>query len=210
MKVRSQKLKTALMILLLFVVWTVLLRIIDVQPIGPHGSTVGFASLNRFFHNLTGVHMWLYTVTDWAGLVPVAFGFGFAALGLVQWIKRKKIWKVDFATLVLGVFYIVVLTVYLLFEEFVINYRPVLINGYLEASYPSSTTLLVLCVMPTANMQLKRYVKGKFAAYAINAFTAFVVIGRLLSGVHWLTDIIGGVILSAGLVMLYDAIVKAD
>ena len=154
--------------------------------------------------------MWLYTVTDWAGLVPVVFGFGFAILGVIQWIKRRKIWKVDFDILALGVFYIVVLAAYLLFEEFVINYRPVLINGYLEASYPSSTTLLVLCVMPTANMQLKRYVKCKFVAYAINAFTAFVVIGRLLSGVHWLTDIIGGVILSAGLVMLYDAIVKAD
>jgi undecaprenyl-diphosphatase len=207
-KVRSTKLKTALSILFLFTIWTVLLQTVDVQPIGPYNSEVGFATINRFFHNLTGVHMWLYTVTDWAGLVPVAFGFGFAALGLVQWIKRKKIWEVDYSILILGGYYILVLAAYLLFEEFAINYRPVLINGYLEASYPSSTTLLVLCVMPTANMQLKQRIKSRCIIVAINAFTVFMVIGRLLSGVHWLTDIIGGVLLSIGLVMLYDAIVK--
>ena len=116
-KVRSTKLKTALSILLLFTIWTVLLQTIDVQPVGPYNSEVGFATINRFFHNLTGVHMWLYTVTDWAGLVPVAFGFGFAALGLVQWIKRKKIWEVDSSILILGGYYILVLAAYLLFEE---------------------------------------------------------------------------------------------
>ena len=209
-KVRSTKFKLALSILLLFALWTVLLQTVDVQPIGPYNSEVGFATINRFFHNLTGVHIWLYTVTDWAGLVPVAFGFGFAVLGLVQWIHRKKIWKVDYSILILGGYYILVLAAYLLFEEFAINYRPVLINGYLEASYPSSTTLLVLCVMPTANMQLKQRIKSRCIIVAINAFTVFMVIGRLLSGVHWLTDIIGGVLLSIGLVMLYDAIVKMD
>ena len=195
-----------------FALWTARIGIVDVQMIGPGESAVGFASLNAFFHNLTGVHMWLYTVTDWMGLVPVAFGFGFAVLGLVQWVKRKYIWKVDFNLLILGGFYLVVLAAYLLFEACVVNYRPVLIDGYLEASYPSSTTLLVLCVMPTARMQLKQRIKykpfGQCVSVAINTFIAFMVIGRLLSGVHWLTDIVGGILLSAGLVMLYDATVN--
>lgn len=207
-KVRFIKFYIAIGMLLLFAVWTALLGIADVQPIGPRGSIVGMATINAFFHNLTGVHMWLYTVTDWAGLVPVAFGFGFAILGLAQWISRKKIWEVDFSILILGVFYIVLLTAYLLFEEFVVNYRPVLIDGYLEASYPSSTTLLVLCIMPTAGMQMKQRLKCRWVNYGINAFMVFMVIGRLLSGVHWLTDIVGGILLSAGLVMLYDAVVK--
>lgn len=184
-----------------FALWTLLISAIDVQAIGPRGSAVGFATVNGFIHRLFGVHMTLYVITDWLGLVPVAVGFGFAIAGLVQWIKRKNILKVDKRILVLGGFYILTLFAYLLFEEVVINYRPVLIGGYLEASYPSSTTLLVLCVMPTAAM----FSKNKIIKGVIYGFMAFMVIGRLVSGVHWFTDIMGGILLSAGLVYLYKA-----
>ena len=195
-----------------FVLWTVLIRFVDVQAIGPEGSSVGFATLNGFVHELTGVNWLLYTVTDWLGLVPIAVAFGFAILGLVQLIKRKSLWKVDHSILVLGVFYIVVMAAYIFFEVVVINYRPTLIDGYLEASYPSSTTMLVMCVMPTAAMQLNARIKNtvlrRFAVIAIVVFTAFMVIGRLVSGVHWITDIIGGALLSAGLVTMYDVFGK--
>ena len=197
-----------------FVVWTVAVRLVDVQPIGPQGSAVGFATVNSWVHNLTGVHMSLYTVTDWLGLVPIAFAIGFALLGLIQWIKRKHLSQVDFSILVLGGFYLLVMAAYVLFEVFVINYRPVLINGYLEASYPSSTTMLVLCVMPTTLMQLNARIKSqtlkRWVGFGITAFILFMVIGRLLSGVHWFTDIIGGALLSAGLVMLYYSITSLE
>jgi undecaprenyl-diphosphatase len=197
----------ALGLLAAFALWTIAIRFIDVQPIGPQGSTVGFATLNSIIHTRTGVHMQLYTITDWLGLVPVAFGFGFAMLGLAQWIKRKSLLKVDRSILVLGGFYIATMAAYLVFESFVINYRPVLIAGNLEASYPSSTTLLVLCVMPTAMMQLRGRINNRVlrggVSIAIASFIVFMVAGRLVSGVHWLTDIIGGILLSAGLVTLY-------
>jgi undecaprenyl-diphosphatase len=190
-----------------FALWTAAVCLIDVQPIGPQESAVGFAVLNRSFHSLTGVHMTLYTFTDWLGLVPVAFGLGFALLGLQQWIRRRSLRRVEPSILVLGGFYIVVAAAYILFEAFVINYRPVLINGILEASYPSSTTLLVACIMPTTAMQLNARRKNSARKRCINlsivAFTAFMIIGRLLSGVHWFTDIIGSVLLSTGLVALY-------
>ena len=193
-----------------FVLWTVLIRFVDVQAIGPEGSSVGFATLNGFVHELTGVNLLLYTVTDWLGLVPIAVAFGFAILGLVQLIKRKSLWKVDHNILALGVFYIVVMAAYILFEMVVINYRPTLIDDYLEASYPSSTTMLVMCVMPTAAMQLNVRIKNTVfrwcAIITIVAFTAFMVIGRLISGVHWITDIIGGALLSTALVLIYYAI----
>ena len=201
----------ALGLLAAFALWTIAISLIDVQAIGPQGSAVGFATLNSMVHRLTGVHMQLYTITDWLGLVPVAFGFGFALLGLAQWIKRKSILKVDRSILILGAFYIVTLTAYVFFESYVINYRPVLIAGFLEASYPSSTTLLVLCVMPTAIMQLRGRIKNhtlrNAVTSAITAFIVFMVAGRLVSGVHWLTDIIGGILLSAGLVMIYDSLI---
>ena len=197
-----------------FVVWTAAVQLVDVQPIGPQGSTVGFATVNSWVHNLTGVHMSLYTVTDWLGLVPIGVAMGFALLGLIQWIKRKHLRQVDFSILVLGGFYLLVMAAYVLFEVFVINYRPVLINGYLEASYPSSTTMLVLCVMPTTLMQLNAHIKSqtlkRWVGFGITAFILFMVIGRLLSGVHWFTDIIGGALLSAGLVMLYYSITSLE
>ena len=202
----------SILILALFALWTLLISVADVQPIGPNGSAVGLAHVNGWFHKLTGANMTLYHITDWLGLVPVAFGFGFAVLGLIQWIHRKHILKVDRSILVLGLYYILVLAAYLLFEEFVINYRPVLIAGYLEASYPSSTTLLVLCVMPTAVMQLNSRIGNSFlrnlVSKSIMLFVVFMVVGRLISGVHWLTDIIGAILLSSGLVCLYSYFAK--
>lgn len=201
----------AICLLTAFALWSVAIQIVDVQAIGPQGSSVGFATLNRLFHSLTGVHMSLYVITDWLGLVPLLFAFGFAMLGLTQWIKRKHLLKVDRSLLALGGFYIAVMAVYILFEILTVNYRPVLIGGVLEASYPSSTTVLALCVMPTAAIQLSRRTPNGFSKtcvmFALNAFAGFMVVGRLVSGVHWLTDIVGGVLLSAGLVLLYRAVI---
>lgn len=194
-----------------FVVWTVLVKFIDVKAIGPNNSLVGFAMINKYFHQLIGVNISLYNITDWLGLVPIIVCLCFGILGLIQLIKRKNILKIDYSLLVLGGFYIVVIVAYLFFEKCIINYRPILINGYLEPSYPSSTTLLVMCVMPTAIIQLNTLIKNKtvkrYISIIIILFTAFMVIGRLLSGVHWLTDILGGSLLSIGLVTSYLTII---
>lgn len=207
-----KKLRIGIGLLVAFALWTVAVSFVDVQMIGPQGSSVGFATVNRFVHALTGVHFGLYTITDWLGLVPVGVCVGFGVLGLVQWIRRKKLRNVDRSLLLLGGFYIVTAAVYLLFEEVVINYRPVLIGGYLEASYPSSTTMLVLCVMPTTMIQLRKRIEHAALRRCVNGviagFIGFMVIGRLLSGVHWVTDIVGGVLLSAGLVTAYDSLIS--
>ena len=192
-----------------FALWTAAVCCVDVQPIGPLESAVGFAALNRWIHRLTGVHLSLYTLTDWLSLIPLAAAGGFACLGLVQWIRRKQLARVDRSILILGGFYVLVVAAYLFFELVTVNYRPVLINGILEGSYPSSTTMLVLCIMPTAVMECRSRIKHKplKTCLTITAmlFTVFMVCLRLLSGVHWFSDIIGGCLLSAGLVMLYRA-----
>ena len=211
MKKESQRnFYVAICMLAAFLLWTVAIQFVDMQAIGPRESTVGFATINHFVHTLTGVHMSLYTITDWLGLVPLMFVMGFGTLGLMQWIKRKHLLKVDYSILVLGGFYIVVMAVYVLFEMFVVNYRPVLINGYLETSYPSSTTMLVMCVMPTAIMQFNVRIKNDILKRCVSstmiAFIVFMVIGRLISGVHWFTDIVGGALVSAGLVLMYRSV----
>nr|MBQ4453444.1 phosphatase PAP2 family protein [Clostridia bacterium] len=198
-----------------FALWTVLIRWVDVQAVGQNGTKIGFADFNIWFHQLTGVHMTLYTITDWLGLVPIFICLCFGVLGLVQLIKRRSLLSVDPDILLLGIYYVLVIACYLIFEMIPVNYRPVLIEGRLEASYPSSTTLLVLSVMPTLWFQANRRVSNamirKAVAVFVVTFSVFMVIGRLVSGVHWATDIIGSVLLSAGLYMLYrSAVLYSD
>ena len=201
-------------LLIAFAIWTVLIMTVDVRAIGPEGTRVGFATFNGWFHALTGVHMRLYTVTDWLGLVPIGVCIGFGITGVVQLIRRRSLLKVDADIILLGIYYIAVIFGYLFFEMVPINYRPVLIGGYLEASYPSSTTLLVLSVTPTLTFEIDRRVKRRSVKKTVKViailFAAGMALGRLIAGVHWATDIIGAVWLSFGLFTVYRAAVWAS
>ncbi len=194
-----------------FILWTILIQCIDVQEVGPNGTKIGFAAFNVWFHRLTGVHMALYTVTDWLGLVPIFICLCFGVMGFSQLIRRRSLFRVDPDLLLLGVYYGLVIMAYLLFEMIPINYRPILMEGRLEASYPSSTMLLVLSVMLTLIFQMKHRsskLSLKAASLFASVFSVFMVIGRLFSGVHWATDIVASVLLSTGLYMLYRASVQ--
>ena len=208
----KQRLWAGIGSLVLFVVWTVLVQMTDVQLVEQTGTKIGLATINLRFHALTGVHMMLYIITDWLSLVPVTVCFLFGTLGFVQLVKRKSLMKVDAQLCSLGVYYGSVVLLYLFFDRYPVNYRPILMDGRLEASYPSSTTLLVLSVMPTLVLQLHRSVQSRKVKRAMAVLTVlysvFMVIGRLLSGVHWLTDIVGAVLLSVGLFQIYSAVAK--
>jgi undecaprenyl-diphosphatase len=155
--------------------------------------------------------MTLYTITDWAGLIPIFVAVSFGIMGLAQLIRRKSLIKVDIDILILGVYYVVVASLYVVFEMIPINFRPILINGFMETSYPSSTTLLVLGVMPTLAEQINRRCKNgtiKLLFYVFtSAFSVWMVISRLISGVHWFTDILGSVIISVGLFYMYKGVI---
>ena len=203
-----KKLFTGTALLIAFIAWTILIQFIDVQAVGVNGTTIGVATINTWFHKLTGVHLTVYTITDWLGLVPICICGFFGVVGLRQLVKRKNLFKVDADIILLGIYYVVVIFAYLVFEMVPINYRPILIDGFMEASYPSSTTLLVLSVMPSLKLQIARRSRNVVLRNTVNvfatAFSAFMIIGRLLSGVHWCTDIIGSVLLSTGLFKLYQ------
>ena len=208
----KRNLLTGVMLIIAFVVWTIFVKTVDVKPLGVNGTDIGFATINTWLHSLTGANMALYNITDWLGLVPVFVCMLFGCIGFIQLIKRKSLLKVDFDIIILGAYYVIVILCYLIFEMIPINYRPILINGVMECSYPSSTTLLVLGVMPTLIYQVNRRVKGlviKRMIIIISVlFTIFMVAGRLISGVHWVTDIIGSVLLSMGLFVLYRGIAE--
>lgn len=207
----KRHLYVGILLILLFAAWTMMIQFIDVNTIGETKTEVGFSHLNNRFFEITGVHLGLYSVTDWLGLVPIAVCFLFAAVGFIQLIKRKSLFKVDLDIILLGLYYITVILCYLGFEMYPINYRPILINGMKEASYPSSTTLLVISVMPTlafeAERRLYKAKTKKRIRVAATVFTLFMIVGRAVSGVHWITDIVGAVLLGIGLFFLYKAVV---
>ena len=209
MKKTKKIVSVGILLFTAFAVWTFLIQTVDVQQIGPRQSVVAFATVNGWFHRLTNVHWMLYTLTDWLGLVPIVVCLLFACVGFAQLVQRRSLLKVDLDILLLGVYYVLVIFAYLLFKMVPLNYRPVLIEGILEASYPSSTTLLVLSVMPTLHFQAERRLKNSALRHCIKVltmlFSVFMVVGRLLSGVHWLTDIVGAIFLSGGLFLLYKA-----
>lgn len=201
-----------IILLLGFVVWTFCVLKCDVQ-INPITNTpIGLASINLAFHKWSGIHLALYEWSDLLSMIPFMTCIGFGCLGLVQWIERKNIFKVDVELFVLGIYYMIVIACYSYFEVCPINYRPIFIEGCLEASYPSSTTLLILSVMPTLSLYIDQKLQdSKFKTilkWMISLYSFGMVLVRLLSGVHWLTDIIGAILFSTGLLQLYKAIIE--
>ena len=196
----------------LFIIFTLLVLNFDVQSIGPEGSFVGFAELNSFFRGAVGVNMLWYNITDWLGISAIFTAFDFALLGLFQVIRRKSLLKVDADIYILGGLYLLVITAYVFFEINVINYRPVLMDGMLEASYPSSHVMMVCTVMGSAVLQFRSRIKRKKLLFTANSISLAVIIvtvfGRFLSGVHWTSDIIGALLLSGALLMLYHSCVS--
>ena len=194
---------------LLFAALIVLVRLVDVQAIGPEGTRIGLSHLNRFAFELLGVHMLWYEITDWLGIAAIGMALLFAMVGLIQGIMRKIIWKVERELLLLGGLYLIVIGLYVLFELAVVNYRPVIMPGSTqpEASFPSSHTMLVCVIMGSAIPLLGEYVKSDVLCKALRiicaAIIAITVIGRLFSGVHWLTDILGGILISVILLNVY-------
>ena len=197
---KKRNIITSITLLILSVVFTLLVKNIDVKAIGPNESLVGFADINKLFHNLIGSNMAIYKITEIIGLIPLLIASIYVIIGIKQLITRKSLLKVDKEIYLLGLFYILVLGVYIFFEKVVINYRPVLIDNILEPSYPSSHTLMSICICISSIMINKKLFRNNLADIE-NIISIIVmvliIVGRIISGVHWFTDILGGIIISA-------------
>lgn len=208
----NRKFLWAFVLLALFVAFTFLVRTVDVQPVGPLGSEIGFARANSFVFERLGRSDFWEKITELLGYLALAIAAAFGLTGLVQLVRRRNLFKVNYRLLLLAGFYVAVGACYVLFEKLVINYRPILEEGELAASYPSSHTMLSICIFSTAAMVFPHLVRNRaisaLSKIAAALMIAVTVIGRLLAGVHWLTDICGSVLLSAALVEFYAAFVS--
>lgn len=212
----KKKLIIGTIFLILFVLVAVGVKTVDVAAIGPQGTEIGFSTVNQAFHNLTGVNYDIYDITEYTGLLSFVVIGCFAMVGLVQWIKRKNMFKVDLEILVLGAVYLVILALYFIFDKYALNYRPVILpdETAAAASFPSSHTLMSIFVMISAIVPLKKLLKGKALIYGIWSVMLIVMVvtfgGRLLSGVHWLSDIVAGVLLAVSFLFYYFGFSKLN
>ncbi len=196
-----------------FVIFSLLIRLFDVEPLGPEGSRIGFASLNVSVHDFFGMHLFWYKLTQVLGYIAILLAAVFAVLGFIQLIKRKSLLKVDKNLLLLGLVYILLMLLYVLFEKIPFNYRPVILDPAegLEPSYPSTHTLLILTVFGTALQLAADYLKNPKLLLTVKILSltimALTIVGRLVCGVHWFTDIVGGVLLSLFLISLYKDLI---
>ena len=193
----------------LFLMLLVLVKTVDVAAIGPEGTEIGLSRLNAAVHDALGFHVVWYQITQALGGLAIAVAAAFALVGLTQLARRKSFWKVDREIGALGILYAVVIALYAAFEVLIVNYRPVIMPGeeHVEASFPSSHTMLICVVMGSAMLLARRYPGGRGVRAAAETLCAFVIVltvfGRLYAGVHWFTDILAGVLLSASLLSLY-------
>lgn len=213
---KHRRLITAGVGFLLTVILIALVRLVDVAPIGAQGTRIGLSHLNQFIFDLFRVNMLWYHITDWLGIAAILTAFVFAVTGLVQLIKRRSLLKVDREILSLGGLYIVVIGLYILFENVIINYRPIIMpdNTHPEASFPSSHTMLVCVIMGSAVMLINKYIKNKTLNKTLRAICFVIIgitiIGRLIAGVHWFTDILGGIMISVTLLSLYKEVISHE
>ena len=199
----------------LFLLLILLVKVVDVAAVGPEGTEVGLSKLNVAIHDLFGENLGWYKVTNILGYIAILIALGFAAIGGLQLIYRRSILKVDKEILLLGALYVITLCFYILFEKVVVNYRPVLMpdGAGPEASFPSSHTVLSCVILGSGLTLLKKYAKKNKTIQLVltvvfAVLLALIVAGRLLSGVHWFTDIIGGLLLSAALLNGYEGLLS--
>lgn len=200
----------SIVLVALAVLFTILIKTVDVQNIGLEGTSIGFASINKKVFETIGENDLLYKISEILGYIALGVVMIYALIGFCQLIKRKSLFKVDKEILALGGFYIVVLGLYFLFDKIAINYRPVLENGKLEPSFPSSHTMLAICVCISAIWVNKRLFKSdmtKIFNGLLLLLTVGIVLTRFLSGVHWFTDIIGGIVISSALLMIFRTVI---
>ncbi len=197
--------------LVLFIIWTVLVKVVDTAAIGPMNTVVGFSSINGAVHNALGTSDLWYSASGVLGYLAILLCGVFAVIGLVQLVQRKSLAKVDKKLIAAGVIYICVIIAYVLFDKVAVNYRPVIMPDETapEASYPSTHAMLGCVSYGIAAKLLPEYIKNKSLGSIIRPLcwilAGLTVVFRLLSGVHWLTDIIGGVIISAFFLTLFYA-----
>ena len=207
---RKKSLIQFVAVTLIAVVFTVLVKIVDVGFVSSTGSLVGFSSVNIPFSQKFGFNPIFYKVSEVLGYLIFLVIAVFAFIGCYQLIKRKSLMKVDKDLYALAITYVFTFALYIFFDKvFVINLRPIIMAGesIAEPSFPSSHTLLAVSVLGTAISECGKIRKESLRVSFVIVLAILMsatVLSRLFSGVHWVTDIIAGILWGEVMMTLYQ------
>jgi len=209
---KNKKLSITIMLAVTTLFYTILVAAIDRKPIGPEGSKVGWSHLNGSFRDAIGENVFFDKFTDFLMILAILTAISFVAIGVIQLIQCKKIFKVDKTIWAMAGLYVLMVIVYIVFDKIIkVNMRPIIEEGgKLECSYPSSHVFVICTIMGSAYVawgKIRFFTERKMvleiARIAAIAIIALAIAGRLVAGVHWFTDIWGGVLFAATLVSAY-------
>lgn len=198
-------------LLLIFIVFTILVKTVDVQYYF-NNTYVGFYSINSKFGEFVtnfGKYESMSKMSDIILYLSFAYIFVLFIFALIELIKNKSFKKLNMNYyLVLGG-YVLTVIFYFVFEVVKVNYSPISPIDNLKPSYPSSHVLLG-CMFYLLNtftaMKLlkpeKEWIKPLVFA-ATGVICLLLIFTRALSSKHWLTDIIASIILVSSLYTLF-------
>lgn len=190
-----------------FAVFTIIAKFVDTGLVLTTNTKIGLSSINKpIFDSIKISDAW-GTVSTVLFLVAALVALALIVIGVREFIKTKQLSKVNHKILFLIGLYMLTVFFYFLFEILIVNYRPLLDEGLAKASYPSSHTLLVCVVCLSACFVVPDYIKNKPLKITIISLLILISlltpVTRMLAGMHWFSDIIGSLLLSAALVMCY-------
>ena len=171
------------------------------------GKEIGFSNVNIAVHQMLGTSDTFDLLSDITMIVSALLMGGLVFIGTYQLISGKGFKAVDKEILIAGAVLVLMSITYLFFEKVVINFRPVLEDGFLEASYPSTHVLLTTVINIVAIDYIVTKIKNKkIMLPSVITVAVITVVGfgaRVLSGMHWITDIVGALLIASCLVMIY-------
>lgn len=193
--------------LFLFILLMILLNA-DKAVIAESGKEVGLSSINNlvkysYKENLDLMTDLLFYVT----FTVVVFE---GCLGIIQLVTRKSLFKVDKEIIIFGISLVVMVVLWLVFDHLLkINVRPIDAN---EGSFPSThvmmATFLALAshafICMKYETRLPKYLSLVLAIIIISTIT----FGRVACGMHYITDVTGGLFMGLALYFITFGIIK--
>lgn len=195
----------------LYIVLLVMLYSVDVTFEGVNGSRIGLSGINIPIRDAIGTNMIFYNISKYVGALGIALVGVLAVWFLVRIIREKSLKALTRKEYELGVLYLLTCVLYVVFSKIVINYRPIIKwdEEGPESSFPSTHAMIAVVIFGSFCCIAGNYIKNEKLCKLIRILcvilAVLVIVGRMLSGVHWFTDIVGGVLVALSLVFAYLA-----